>query len=345
MSKKILITGGAGFIGSHVVNYFADKYPDYKIIVMDSQTYASDLSNIGFGCKPKRQNAKNVMLMRPEDSDIRDIASVERVFNVLGVTDVIHLAAESHVDNSIENPNIFIETNVVGTLNLLKAAVNAWGENSPNRFHHVSTDEVYGDLQLDEAPFTELTPYAPSSPYSASKAASDHLVRVYGRTFGLNITISNCSNNYGPHQHKEKLIPVVINKLFNGEKIPVYGNGKNVRDWLWVGDHVTAIDEIFHYGLKGHTYNVGGDNEMTNIDIIYKICELFYNIYHNSESPIITLADYPIEFVADRKGHDFRYAINSNKLQTTLNWKPKKDFGKGLIETIKYYENQRNVIG
>lgn len=336
MNKKtILITGGAGFIGSHVVDYFAKKYPKYSFVVMDCITYAGDDNFF----RHLETNYDNVIGVR---QDIRDASACEWIIKDLGIDGIIHLAAESHVDNSIENPNVFVETNVMGTLNLLKAAVNTWGENSPNRFHHVSTDEVYGDLQLDEAPFTELTPYAPSSPYSASKASSDHFVRAYGRTFGLNITISNCSNNYGPHQHAEKLIPVVINKLIKGEKIPVYGKGENVRDWLWVGDHVTAIDEIFHNGKSGHTYNVGGDNEMTNIDIIYKICEIFNNLFNNIESPIVSLPDFPIEFVTDRKGHDLRYAINSNKLQTNLNWKPEKNFEEGMFETIRYYVNKAN---
>jgi len=272
--------------------------------------------------------------------DIRDTELVTHLFKLHDITDIIHLAAESHVDNSILTPNIFVDTNVMGTVNLLNVAKEFWGEGSDNRFHHVSTDEVYGDLELDEAPFSESTPYDPSSPYSASKAASDHFVRAYGRTYNMNVTISNCSNNYGPHQHKEKLIPVVINKLMDGEKIPVYGKGENVRDWLWVGDHVTAIDEIFHNGKTGQTYNVGGDNEMTNIELIRKISaqyQIFLKGPHNFNIPM------PIEFVTDRKGHDLRYAINSNKLQTNLNWKPEKNFEEGMVETIKYYENQRNV--
>jgi dTDP-glucose 4,6-dehydratase len=336
MSKNILITGGAGFIGSHVVNYFTDKYPDCKIIVIDSLTYASNIDNIIYindstAPAPEFNNLTFVKL------DIRIANRVNFIFKKYNITDVIHLAAESHVDNSITDPNIFVETNVMGTLNLLNAAKEHWGENSDNRFHHVSTDEVYGDLTLDGNPFVETTPYDPSSPYSASKAASDHFVRAYARTYKLNITISNCSNNYGPHQHSEKLIPVVINKLIKGEKIPVYGKGENIRDWLWVGDHVTAIDEIFHNGKNGQTYNVGGDQELTNIDIIYKICEIFHNIYVNVDSPIITLPNFPIEFVTDRKGHDLRYAVNSNKLQVNLNWKPEKDLGEGLKETIEYY--------
>ena len=348
MSKNILITGGAGFIGSHVVNYFTTKYPKYHFIIIDSLTYASNLSNMLNGCFIDGKYAEhpiwypNVIFVK---GDINNRTLLDDIFTWHLITDVIHLAAESHVDNSIENPNIFVETNVNGTVNLLNCAKKFWGDNSTNRFHHVSTDEVYGDLSLSDAPFIETTPYSPSSPYSASKAASDHFVRAYARTYGLNITISNCSNNYGPHQHDEKLIPVVINKLIKGEKIPVYGKGENIRDWLWVGDHVNAIDEIFHNGKSGQTYNVGGDNEMTNIDIIYKICELFNNLYVNSDSPIITLPSFPIEFVTDRKGHDLRYSINSNKLQTNLNWKPEKKLEEGLKETIEYYVNKRNVVG
>jgi len=330
MNKNILITGGAGFIGSHVVNYFTDKYPNYYFILVDSITYAADLNNI-------QLNKPNLELWK---ADIRDVEIMRMLFKDREVTDVIHLAAESHVDNSITDPNIFAETNVIGTLNLLNVAKEFWGENSENRFHHVSTDEVYGDLTMDEKPFTELTPYDPSSPYSASKAASDHFVRAYARTYGMNVTISNCSNNYGPHQHKEKLIPVIINKLMKGENIPVYGKGENVRDWLWVGDHVTAIDEIFHNGRKGHTYNVGGDNEMSNIELVKRICTLYAE--HTNGGVMPEEVNIPIEFVTDRKGHDFRYAINSNKLQTNLNWKPRSDMRDGLIETIKYYGEKEN---
>jgi len=337
--NNILITGGAGFIGSHVVNHFMDKYPNYRIVVMDSLTYASNYDNVnglemGVHGGPRFWFNERVEFVKV---DIRKENLINEVFNYFKITDIIHLAAESHVDNSINNPNIFAQTNVLGTLNLLNVAKNVWGENSPNRFYHISTDEVYGDLKLGDAPFTEQTPYNPSSPYSASKAASDHFVRAYARTYGMNCVISNCSNNYGPHQHDEKLIPTVIRKLVNGEKIPVYGTGENLRDWLWVGDHVKAIDEIFHNGKKGHTYNVGGDNEMTNIDIIHKICELFYNTYTYAESPITHLPPFPIQYVTDRKGHDLRYAVNSNYLQTNLNWKPEKNFEEGILETIKYY--------
>jgi len=336
MNKTILITGGAGFIGSHVVNYFTDKYPETHFIVIDSLTYASNLKNImqvegsSVGWKPN---------MTFWNTDIRNVDSLQTLFKSHNIDGIIHLAAESHVDNSIKDPNIFVETNVIGTLNLLNVAKEFWGEGSENRFHHVSTDEVYGDLTLDEQPFVETTPYDPSSPYSASKAASDHFVRAYGRTYGMNITISNCSNNYGPHQHAEKLIPVVINKLINEEEIPVYGTGENIRDWLWVGDHVKAIDEIFHNGVKGQTYNVGGDNELTNIELIKQICCLYadYMCLRVWGPAGDSGVDIPIKFIEDRKGHDLRYAVNSNKLQTNLNWRPEKDINVGLLETIEYY--------
>jgi dTDP-glucose 4,6-dehydratase len=332
MSRNILITGGAGFIGSHVLKYFVEKYPEYKFIMIDKLTYA---------CSYSTDNIPEYILDQVDffpKMDIIDAINIEYVIKELGVTDIIHLAAESHVDNSINNPNIFAQTNVLGTLNLLNVAKNVWGENSPNRFYHISTDEVYGDLNLSDAPFEETTPYDPSSPYSASKAASDHFVRAYARTYGMNCVISNCSNNYGPHQHNEKLIPTVIRKLVNGEKIPVYGTGENVRDWLWVGDHVKAIDEIFHNGKKGHTYNVGGDNELTNLEIVRKITELYQkHVDYSTASCGVYGTDPSWRYVEDRKGHDLRYAINSNKLQTNLNWKPEKDFEEGILETIKYY--------
>ena len=340
MNKNVLITGGAGFIGSHLVNYFCEKYPETRFIIVDSLTYASNLNNI-MEVNDKGVTWKNNLMFFK--SDIRDAKIMSNIFKQCDVDGVIHLAAESHVDNSIENPNIFVETNVIGTLNLLNVTKEHWGEGSENRFHHVSTDEVYGDLKMDEVLFTELTPYNPSSPYSASKASSDHFVRAYARTYNLNVTISNCSNNYGPYQHKEKLIPVVINSLMEGKKIPIYGKGENVRDWLWVGDHVKAIDEIFHNGRKGHTYNIGGDNEITNIELVKQICCLYAQYMNCGEMPDVV--DIPIEYVIDRKGHDLRYAINSNKLQTELNWKPEKDFEKGMTETIEYYVHQKLKLG
>jgi len=340
--KNIMITGGAGFIGSHLVNYFAEKYPEYNLIVVDSLTYAGDLNHIDGMSDINFMNIKpNVKVYRYDI--FNNVPLIKTLFRSLYITDVIHLAAESHVDNSILDPMTFINTNVTGTVNLLNMAKHHWGDNSKvNRFHHVSTDEVYGDLQLDSSPFSEDTPYAPSSPYSASKAASDHFVRAFGRTHGMNYTISNCSNNYGPHQHLEKLIPTVISKLHMGEKIPVYGTGDNIRDWLWVGDHVTAIDEIFHNGKSGETYNVGGDNELTNLELISRICILYFQMYDKSIPFGVNGVDLPIEFVTDRKGHDFRYAINSNKLQTNLNWSPNSDMEKYLRETISYYVSKIN---
>lgn len=346
MSKKILITGGAGFIGSHVVNHFVEKYPDYQIIVLDALTYASNIENI---------NGVEIVTLEKYNTEewsdkffpsnlvveVGDITShnvIDEIFYEYGITDIIHLAAESHVDNSIDNPMVFVNTNVIGTVNLLNVAKKYWGENSKvNRFYHVSTDEVYGDLELDSAPFTENTPYDPSSPYSASKAASDHFVRAYGRTYGMDYVISNCSNNYGPHQHDEKLIPTVIRKLVAGEKIPVYGTGENIRDWLWVGDHVNAIDEIFHNGRNNQTYNIGGDNELTNLELINIITEIYKEQFGHTASCGAFNCEPPFKFVSDRKGHDFRYSVNSNYLQTNLNWKPSKNMGEGILETIQYY--------
>lgn len=333
--KNILITGGAGFIGSHVVNHFVSKYPNYNIYVVDSLTYASNLNHInGISNINKMSTIDNLKVYSYDIfSDVKDIV---KLFEEKNITDVIHLAAESHVDNSISDPMAFVNTNIIGTVNLLNIAKQFWGEgNENNRFYHISTDEVYGDLEHDSAPFTESTAYAPSSPYSASKAASDHFVRAYGRTYKMNTVISNCSNNYGPHQHDEKLIPTIIRNLFNGEDIPVYGTGENIRDWLWVGDHVLAIDEIFHNGVTGQTYNVGGNNELTNLELIKRICVLYKEIY--TDVKIGDTIVIPIKFVEDRKGHDFRYSVNSNKLQENLNWKPTNEIREHLITTIRYY--------
>ena len=329
--KVILVTGGAGFIGNHVVRHFVNKYPNYKIVNFDALTYAGNLENL-----KDVENKPNYMFF---EGDIRNIQDIKFVFDALKVTDIIHLAAESHVDRSIKNPNVFAETNVIGTLNLLNVAKDNWCgfpyDLDPHRFHHVSTDEVYGTLDMNpENKFKETTPYNPHSPYSASKASSDHFVKAFHDTYGLNVTISNCSNNYGPNQFPEKLIPLVINKLNNNEKIPVYGTGENIRDWLYVEDHAKAIDLIFHNGVAGETYNVGGNCEKTNLEIISellansKICET-----HKLEDVI--------EFVKDRAGHDLRYAIDTTKIERELGWKPEESFESGMKKTFELYTSNK----
>lgn len=340
MKRNILITGGAGFIGSHVVNYLVDKYPSDLIVVADTLTYASNIKNIvGIQAYNDIPYILGVSNLNFELVDIRNSIEIDRVFKKHEITHVIHLAAESHVDNSIENPNIFVETNVNGTVNLLNSALKYWEKDNydNHRFYHVSTDEVYGSLELDSDTFTEETPYAPHSPYSASKASSDHFVRAYHDTYGLPILISNCSNNYGPHQHTEKLIPKIISNLRDGKSIPVYGKGDNIRDWLYVQDHVDAIDHIMEFGTIGETYNIGGDNEVTNVELITQICVIYAMYMNDGEIPPNVII--PIEYVTDRKGHDLRYGINSTKLKK-LGWKPKTDFEKGMINTIKYYLNE-----
>jgi len=334
MSKNILITGGAGFIGSHLVNLLSEKYDNYKLYVIDSLTYASDLSNLNCMSKINRTSLiENVKFYKLDI--VKNTKEINDLFKNEKITDVIHLAAESHVDNSILDPMTFINTNIIGTVNLLNIAKDNWGEGSDNRFYHISTDEVYGDLELNDEPFKENTPYTPSSPYSASKAASDHFVRAYGRTYNMDYVISNCSNNFGPHQHDEKLIPTVIRNLVMGEEIPVYGKGNNIRDWLWVGDHTKAIDVILHKGKKGETYNIGGDNELTNINLIEKIYHIYKNFYDVGRKYIGK--PLPIKYITDRKGHDFRYSVNSEYLKNNLKWEPNKDMDKLLFETIGYY--------
>lgn len=321
MRRNILITGGAGFIGSHVANHFRRKYPEYGIFVFDLLTYASN---------PKYLDG-NIAIY--SNQDINNDMHLTRVFEDARITDVIHLAAESHVDNSITNPHLFAKTNVIGTLNLLHTAKRFWKDKQDHRFFHISTDEVYGSLELSDDGFTEKTPYDPRSPYSASKAASDHFVRAYHHTYKLPILISNCSNNYGPHQHGEKLIPKVIKNIINNEPIPIYGDGSNIRDWLWVGDHANAIDKIFHNGVVGETYNIGGRTELTNKELIEMICTIMASegIKPLEESKKL------MTYVEDRKGHDLRYAIDSSKLELNLGWKPEKPIVEGLKETIKYY--------
>lgn len=327
--KVILVTGGAGFIGSCLLRHMVNKYPNYRFINFDALTYAGNLENL-----KDIENKPNYTFFK---GDIRNIQDIRFVFESFNVTDIIHLAAESHVDRSIKDPNVFAETNVIGTLNLLNIAKEYWcvfpNNCDKHRFHHVSTDEVYGTLDMNpENKFKETTPYSPHSPYSASKASSDHFVKAYHDTYGLDVTISNCSNNYGPNQFPEKLIPLVINRLETNDKIPVYGKGLNVRDWLYVEDHAKAIDLIFHEGKSGETYNIGGNHEMTNIDIVTTII----NVYNELTGKDINKDDV-ITYVQDRSGHDLRYSIDSTKLQTELGWKPEETFETGIKKTIQWY--------
>lgn len=328
--KTILVTGGAGFIGSHVVRLMVNKYPHYNILNLDALTYAGNLENLtDIEHKPNYQFEK---------IDITDAKMVSRLFATHKFDGVIHLAAESHVDRSISNPLEFINTNILGTVNLLNAARMEWNGNMEGkRFYHISTDEVYGSLG-ETGLFTETTSYDPRSPYSASKASSDHLVRAYFHTYGLPVVISNCSNNYGPNQFPEKLIPLSINNIKNNKPIPIYGKGENIRDWLFVEDHASAIDLIFHNGKNGETYNIGGNNEWKNIDLIHLLCKV---MDEELGRPSGTSAQL-ITFVKDRAGHDQRYAIDSSKLMNELGWKPSLQFEEGLRKTVKWYlQNQQ----
>jgi len=323
--NTILITGGAGFIGSHLVRLFVNKYPNYKIINLDKLTYAGNMNNLR-----DIENAKNYEFVK---ADIVDAEKMYEVFEKYQPDAVIHLAAESHVDRSITNPNEFIFTNIVGTANLLNAARKLWGDNfDDKKFYHVSTDEVYGSLG-ETGFFLETTSYDPRSPYSASKASSDHLVRAYNHTYKLPIVISNCSNNYGSYQFPEKLIPLFINNIKTNKALPVYGKGENIRDWLWVEDHCRAIDVIFHNGKDGDTYNIGGHNEWTNIDLIKLLCKIMDKKLGREEGESEKL----ITYVTDRAGHDMRYAIDSTKLQNELSWKPSLQFEEGLEKTVDWY--------
>ncbi|MBT3208043.1 MAG: dTDP-glucose 4,6-dehydratase [Bacteroidetes bacterium] len=325
MNKTILITGGAGFIGSHVVRLFVNKYPNYKIINLDALTYAGNLENLkDIDQKPNYEFVK---------ADINNAGLIDFLFGKYKFDSVIHLAAESHVDRSISNPLEFIHTNIVGTVNLLNSARKVWMNNFENkRFYHVSTDEVYGSLG-SEGFFVETTPYDPKSPYSASKASSDHLVRAYNHTFKIPAVISNCSNNYGANQFPEKLIPLAINNIKNNKPVPIYGKGENIRDWLFVEDHATAIDIIFHEGKDSETYNIGGNNEWTNISLIKKLCEVMDKKLSRQAGTSAKL----ITFVTDRAGHDMRYAIDSTKLKNDLGWEPSLQFEEGIEKTVDWY--------
>jgi dTDP-glucose 4,6-dehydratase len=323
--KTILITGGAGFIGSHVVRRFVTTYPDYRIVNADKLTYAGNLENLS-----DIDNKKNYVF---EKTDIVDKKTVLELFEKYLFDGVIHLAAESHVDRSITSPDEFVYTNIVGTVNLLNAALHIWQGKFDNKLlYHISTDEVFGSLG-SEGMFTEMTAYDPKSPYSASKAGSDHMVRAYNHTFGLPAIISNCSNNYGPNQFPEKLIPLAINNIKNNKPVPVYARGENIRDWLYVEDHATAIDLIFHRGKSGETYNIGGNNEWKNIDLIKLLCKIMDRKLKRPEGTSEKL----ITFVKDRPGHDLRYAIDSSKLQGELGWSPGSGFESGLEKTVDWY--------
>lgn len=323
--KTILITGGAGFIGSHVVRLFVNKYPEYTILNLDALTYAGNLENLA-----DLEGIPNYTFVK---GDITDAPFVDSLFSNHQIDGVIHLAAESHVDRSIEEPMAFITTNVVGTVNLLNAAKAAWKDATEGkRFYHISTDEVYGSLD-DGGYFLESTPYDPQSPYSASKASSDHFVRAYHNTYKLPVVISNCSNNYGPYQFPEKLLPLCIHNIKHNKPLPIYGKGENIRDWLYVEDHATAIDVIFHQGELGDTYNIGGFNEWKNIDIVHLLCEIMDRKLGRDKGASAKL----ITFVKDRAGHDMRYAIDATKLSESLGWKPSLQFEEGIEKTVDWY--------
>ena len=328
--RNILITGGAGFIGSHVVRLFVKKYPDYRIVNLDLLTYAGNLENL-----KDVESEPNYTFVR---GDICDYERMVELFREYEIDGVIHLAAESHVDRSIKDPFTFARTNVMGTLSLLQAAKVCWDGNYEGKlFYHISTDEVYGALEFDDTLFTEQTKYDPHSPYSASKASSDHFVRAYHDTYGMPTIVTNCSNNYGPYQFPEKLIPLFINNIRKGKSLPVYGKGENVRDWLYVEDHARAIDTIFHKGKVAETYNIGGFNEWRNIDLIKVVIKTVDRLLGNEEGHSLGL----ITYVTDRLGHDARYAIDSRKLQRELGWEPSLQFEEGIEKTVKWYlENQ-----
>lgn len=328
---NILITGAAGFIGSHLVRLLVKKYPNYNIVSFDALTYAGNLANL-----KEVANATNHAFVKGDitsESDVMDALKSHQI------TDIIHLAAESHVDRSIEGPMEFVHTNVVGTVNLMNQARAFWGSNEGHVFYHVSTDEVFGSLG-DEGFFTESTSYDPRSPYSASKAASDHFVSAYFHTYGFPVKRSNCSNNYGSHHHPEKLIPLMITNILNKKPLPVYGNGTNVRDWLWVEDHARAIDVIFHKGAIGCNYNIGGWNEWKNIDLIHELCSIMDEALDRTAGESAAL----ITYVTDRAGHDMRYAIDATKLDNELGWKPSITFEEGLRQTVQWYLTNQDWV-
>ncbi len=324
--KNILITGGAGFIGSHVVRLFVNKYTNYHIVNLDLLTYAGNLENL-----KDIEKAPNYTFIK---GDIGDEVLVNDIFNQYNITHVLHLAAESHVDRSIKDPLIFLKTNILGTANLLQVAKKHWAQDMHDKlFYHISTDEVYGALPLDDTMFTEETPYDPRSPYSASKASSDHLVRAFYHTYHMPVVISNCSNNYGPNHFPEKLIPLILHNIMHKKPLPVYGKGENVRDWLYVEDHARAIDTILHHGKIGETYNIGGHNEWKNIDIVHLLCDLMDTKLDRLPGESRGL----ITFVTDRAGHDLRYAIDASKIEKELGWVPQETFETGINKTIEWY--------
>lgn len=326
--RSLLVTGGAGFIGANFVHYWAEQHPQDRVVVLDALTYAGNPLNL----KPLAGKASISLV----EGDIADTTLVEKLMREYVVDTVVHFAAESHVDRSITGPDAFVQTNVVGTHSLLKAAKRCWLDEGKTdvRFHHVSTDEVYGTLDPEDAAFTEATPYAPNSPYSASKAGSDHLVRAYHETYGLPVTISNCSNNYGPYQFPEKLIPVVMLNALAGKPLPIYGDGGNVRDWLFVTDHCSAIEAILEKGRVGETYNVGGLSERTNLELVHALCDMLDEIVPDS---VHTPHRQLITFVKDRPGHDRRYAIDISKIERELGWRPAESLESGLRATLRWY--------
>ncbi len=331
--KKLLITGGAGFIGSHVVRLFVNKYPSYQIFNLDALTYAGNLAN-----NEDIENCSNYTFIK---ADITDAEAIDQLFAKHAFDGVLHLAAESHVDRSIHDPLAFVKTNVIGTVNLLQAAKKHWNGNfEGKRFYHISTDEVYGELHDPKDFFTENTPYDPRSPYSASKASSDHFVRAFHETYKLPVVITNCSNNYGPNHFPEKLIPLMIHNIIQKKPLPVYGKGENVRDWLYVIDHARAIDTVFHYGKDGETYNIGGFNEWKNIDLVHLLCDIMDKKLNRELGESRKL----ITYVTDRAGHDLRYAIDANKIMNELGWEPSLQFEEGLDKTVDWYLNNEKWL-